>query len=250
MQQNAQYYHDYNSINYQPQYQSYTENSVYFNSMQFYNDFSPSMQGQNNFMCYGNMGYNPQEDGLMRIHSALENNLDLIEKQKIERERLFYKNFSIEIENEVNKITQSVELIKEYRLDIKVQLEAIVVDTFYSSHKNVQAHIYGSVATGLALTESDMDIVITGINSFGSKEDHIKYISTLYDNIVSFFDNKILTEKKEILQTQVPIIKLKFCLPEYYQKRCYEDGSKLPEIDFDSELVDKNLKYLAVDISL
>ena len=250
MQQNAQYYHDYNSINYQPLYQNYTQNSVYSNDMQFYNGSSPIMQSQSNFMCYGDMGYNPQEDGFMRAYSVPETHLDPIETHNIERERLLYQTFSIEIQNEVNKITQSVELIKEYRLDIKVQLEEIVVDTFYSSHKNVQAHIYGSVATGLALTESDMDIVITGINSFGSKEDHSKYISTLYNNIVSFFDNKILVEKKEILYTQVPIIKLKFCLPEYYQKRCYEEESKLSEIDFDSELVDKNLKYLAVDISL
>ena len=250
MQQNNQYYHDSYTVNYQPQYQNYGQNGMYTNDVQYYGDYTQNIPNHTNYMGYSNMGYNPQEDGLVKNHSVPLTPSDPIETHNIEWERLLYQTLSIEIENEVNKITESVELIKDYRFDIKEQLEAIVVDTFYNSHKNVQAHIYGSVATGLALTESDMDIVITGINSFGNKEDHSKYISTLYSNITSFFDTTILVDKKEILHTQVPIIKLKFSLPDYYQKRWYEDQWKLPEIDFESDCIDKNLKYLAVDISL
>jgi predicted nucleotidyltransferase len=46
------------------------------------------------------------------------------------------------------------------------------METFYPSHRNVHAAIYGSIATGLALPESDIDIVITGVNSFGNKDTH------------------------------------------------------------------------------
>lgn len=177
-----------------------------------------------------------------------------------------YEILSREIDEEAEKITTQVNMIRDYRFDIKNQIEKIAIDTFSRNHSNVQANIYGSVATGLALPESDIDIVITGVNSFGSKDDQLAHISKLYDNILSFFNDKILISTKKILQTQVPIIKLTFSLEDYYNERVriqeegYEqeqtsklesDHTALPYIDFDSlNSINPHLKNLAVDISM
>jgi DNA polymerase sigma len=197
--------------------------------------------------------------------ASLHSEQALLQKQA-ECEAFVYEILSREIEKEAEKITTQVNMIKDYRFDIKKQIEKIAIDTFGRNHSNVQANIYGSVATGLALPESDIDIVITGVNSFGNKDDQLANISKLYDNILDFFNDKIMITAKKILQTQIPIIKLTFSLEEYYQERVriqeegYEgeqtsklesDHTALPYIDFDSiNSINPHLKNLAVDISM
>jgi DNA polymerase sigma len=115
----------------------------------------------------------------------------------------------------------------------------------------VGAHIYGSVATELALPESDMDIMITGVNSFGSKETHQSNISHLFDYVNANFSDKIMVKSQKILHTQVPIIKLAFNLAEYYDEYSKEGNPFLPFINFDSiDSINPHLKELSVDISI
>ena len=127
-----------------------------------------------------------------------------------------YQTLSKEIDQETHNITIMVNMIQKYRQSIKNQLEGIAVKAFADCHSNVQAHIYGSVATELALPESDMDIMITGVNSFGSKDAHHANISELFDCLTKHFDGDILVKASKILHTQVPIIKLTFDLATYY----------------------------------
>lgn len=217
---------------------------------QDYNDYSGDYQDYE-YANYNEMDFNPQEDNLMKANSVPIPTPDPVETRKIDCERILYETLSVEIENEAEKITKNVELIKEYRFDIKSQLENIAIETFHKQHKNVEAHIYGSVATGLALTESDMDIVITGINSFDSKENHLNNISSLFDSIQSTFNNKILIKSLKILYTQVPIIKLKFSLSDYFDERIKQDPNALPFVNFESiDSIDENMRYLAVDVSI
>lgn len=139
------------------------------------------------------------------------------------------------MEQETLEITKQVNLVKDYRQDIKNQIEKCAISVFGDTHLNVEAHIYGSVATGLALLESDMDIVITGVNNYDNKDKHISNLTELYNKIKSEFSSQILTMSKQILFTQVPIIKLEFSLKDYYNKRIEDDISALPYIEFDSE---------------
>lgn len=196
---------------------------------------------------YSILGYYQSE----RSNSISNQSQNLVDTRQFECEKVLYETLSNEINNLAEEITQQVNLIKDYRFDIKHQIERISVETFGVSHYNVQAHIYGSVATGLALPESDMDIVVTGVSSFGNKDDHTHNLQYLYDNIVSRFDSKVLVKTQLILNTQVPIIKMKFDLSEYYDEKMKYDPSALPYVNFESiDSINPHLKELAVDISI
>lgn len=174
-----------------------------------------------------------------------------IDTKQFECERFLYETLSREIEKEADDITQQVNMIKDYRYDIKYHIEQLAIETFTPAHTNVQAHIYGSVATGLALPESDMDIVVTGVNSFGSKDNHGANIGLLYEGILAKFNGKIICKAQKIIHTQVPIIKLSFSLSEYYDLRSKQEPGVLPFLNFDAmDAINPNLKELAVDISI
>lgn len=166
-------------------------------------------------------------------------------------ERSLYESLSQEIEKETNQMTTMVNMIQRYRYDVKRQIELIAYQTFCDSHKNVQASIYGSVATELALPESDMDIVVTGINSFGSKTNHQSNITLLFENITESFEEHIMPKAQKILHTHVPIIKLKFNLSQYYDTFSKNGHTALPYVNFESiDSINPHLKELSVDISI
>ena len=120
--------------------------------------------------------------------------------------------------------------------------------TFSKLHPSVDAYIYGSVATGIMLPESDMDIVVIGVSSFGLRDNHIANITALYDNIWKHISEKVLIKSLKITQTQVPIIKLTFSWIELYNEGEEDENSSLPFVDFDSS--NSWLKELSVDISI
>lgn len=186
-----------------------------------------------------------------KVNAIPEQPMDPLQIRQYDCEQFLYETLSKEIEVAAEEITSQVNMIKDYRYDIKQQLEEIAYETFKVAHTNVQAHIYGSVATGLALPESDMDIVITGVSSFGSKENHAFNISLLFENILGKFSSKILVKSQKILQTQVPIIKITFDLSEYYDEVMKYDPIRLPYVNFESiDLINPSLKELAVDVSI
>jgi DNA polymerase sigma len=190
-------------------------------------------------------------DQMDRANSTQEQPTDPLQTRQYECEQFLYDTLSKEIEIAAEEITSQVNMIKDYRYDIKMQLEEIAYATFKVAHSNVQAHIYGSVATGLALPESDMDIVVTGVSSFGSKENHDFNISLLFENILNKFSPKILVKSQKILQTQVPIIKITFDLSEYYDEVMKYDPIRLPYVNFESiNVISPSLKELAVDVSI
>lgn len=145
-------------------------------------------------------------------------------------------------------ITEQVNWITNYRYEIKNQIDEVIFSTFSKLHPNAEAHIYGSVFTGLMLPESDMDIVVIGINDYGIRENQTKNISLLYDNIVKHFSTNLLVKSSKILYTQVPILKLTFSLTELFNESVKLGMKNLEEIDFNS--INPWLKELAVDISI
>ncbi|CAI2366597.1 unnamed protein product [Moneuplotes crassus] len=166
-------------------------------------------------------------------------------------EILIYQKISKQIMDETTNITLYSDLIQKYRIGIKKEIEKVAMEAFGQFHKNVEAHIYGSVAAELALPESDMDLMITGVNSFGSTQAHASNITEMHNAIKEYFDEEILISSVSILNTQVPIIKLKFNLEKYYEIHDAKGDIFVPFINFAStDASGSSLKELAVDISM
>lgn len=223
-------------------------NHGYTNDMAGYSqEYGRSFDNEYSHNEHAFYNYNQME----KMNVMPEQPMDPLQIRQYDCEQFLYETLSKEIEVAAEEITSQVSMIKDYRYDIKLQLEEIAYETFKVAHTNVQAHIYGSVATGLALPESDMDIVITGVSSFGSKENHAFNISLLFENILGKFSSKILVKSQKILQTQVPIIKITFDLSEYYDEVMKYDPIRLPYVNFESiDLINPSLKELAVDVSI
>ena len=64
-----------------------------------------------------------------------------------------YEWLSKDIEKETNQITAMVNLVQKYRYAIKYDIGKIAYEVFHQLYMDVEAHIYGSVATDLALLE-------------------------------------------------------------------------------------------------
>ena len=174
-----------------------------------------------------------------------------LEYSKMMYEKLLYQKISSEIDEETTQITIMVNMIQRYRQSIKNELERIAIHSFSEEHKEVEAHIFGSIATELALPESDMDIVVTGVNNFGNKLKLQSNITMLFNSILENVNNKVLVKCWKILNTQVPIIKLTFNLTEYYEQCSNNENSVLPYINFESiDSINPHLKELSVDVSI
>lgn len=166
-------------------------------------------------------------------------------------EKLLYQTLSAEIDEETKQITIMVNMIQKYRQSIKQALEKIAIDTFSEESKDIEVHIFGSIATELALPESDMDIVVTSVNNYGSKLKLQSNITMLFNNILDNMNNKVLVKCTKILNTKVPIIKLTFNLAEYYDEYSNYGSNALPYINFDSiDSINPHLRELSVDISI
>ena len=93
-------------------------------------------------------------------NSAQQDNLD----KSYECEEMLYKRMSKEITDEADRIAEDVKMIEKYRNVLKNKIQSIAIKTFPNCEEEPKAIFFGSVVTGLALPESDMDIVITGIS--------------------------------------------------------------------------------------
>ena len=221
-------------------------NSIAKEGMKAVNSNSNSMRvGHANPQC----DYNPPTPEMAQVQ--YQDAYQYAQAQQYMYENILYQAVSKQIDEETESITIMVNMIQKYRQSIKSELEKVAIKAFEDYHKNVQAHIYGSVATELALPESDMDIMITGINSFGNKDSHLSNISMLFDNVQASFDSKLMVKSQKILQTQVPIIKLTFNLSKYFDEYTKDGQYSLPFINFESiDSINPHLKNLSVDISI
>lgn len=69
--------------------------------------------------------------------------------------------------------------------------------------------MYGSMASGLAIDSSDVDLAVTGLDFYGSKESHINEMRELYHQL-SYIKSK--SSIKFIETATVPVIKLEIDL--------------------------------------
>lgn len=95
--------------------------------------------------------------------------------------------------------------------------------------------IFGSLATGLALETSDMDLVVTGLKIEGREDviDHIRVLTDHFEGCPYFLNIK------SIEGASIPVIKLEADLQKV---RDNENKSNTEEID-------PKMRYLQIDIT-
>lgn len=105
---------------------------------------------------------------------------------------LFFDQLELEMKNKVKEIDLLKDSVRKERQGFISIVETIVKNTFTNRYGNgfVGIKIFGSMATELAIESSDVDLVVTGINSiqgrdpqYGGKNQLLKMMQKLFDNL-------------------------------------------------------------------
>jgi len=139
-----------------------------------------------------------------------------IAKTKEFAHEFFDKKFESDIYKHVVKLTDEANKMMVYRILAYNRLDYCIKHIFPSNvlsiknplisqlEFNIKTKIYGSCATGLALTASDVDISVEGIEAF-DRNQLGEYFVKISNSLKGF---KWITENKPILTATVPILKL------------------------------------------
>ena len=109
---------------------------------------------------------------------------------------------------DIDKRLESVLKERQNAIDI---IQNIVQETYkssYSHHRGsfVGTRMYGSMASGLAIEQSDVDLAVVGLDLQGNKEVHIKEMRKLFEQLDLFMKSK--SSLKFIDTATIPVIKL------------------------------------------
>ena len=115
----------------------------------------------------------------------------------------FFNKLNKEISAEVITCDKYINEIKPYCELLRNNMENLARDLFNNSN-NISVHIYGSMATELALPDSDLDMLICGVPS-NSKEDLIQLMNKLSDKLSVI---EYIVHQQCITTARVPVIKL------------------------------------------
>lgn len=106
--------------------------------------------------------------------------------------------------------------------------------------------MYGSMANGLAIDSSDVDLSVTGIDFKGNRELLISEMKNLYEKLEFL---KSTSSIKFIETATVPIIKLQIDLQKVNSSQSrtekYIQGTTSPQ----NTIIDESMRYLGIDIA-
>jgi DNA polymerase sigma len=198
----------------------------------------------------------------------------------------FFELLEVEMENKVKEIDQLKDSVRKERQGFISIIETIVKDTFSNRYGNgyVGIKTFGSMATELAIETSDVDLVVTGIDSFQSsynygreysgKNQLLRMMQKLYDNLCYLKDKGLIYKIKFIQGANVPIIKLvadlqminksqiEKAIERINQEREEDEESgeqkeerkrrsvDLSELGLEAKEIAPTMRYLQVDISI
>jgi predicted nucleotidyltransferase len=109
-----------------------------------------------------------------------------------------------EMQQEASRCHNYLQVIKPYSEQIRRIIESVAQSTFeISAGVHIQAAIYGSFATGMALPESDIDVLICGVKT-ATKQDLVLAITMLAEEIGKL---AWIAECQPITTARVPVIK-------------------------------------------
>jgi len=117
----------------------------------------------------------------------------------------FISALNREISLYVCECDQYMKLMEPFCLSARAKLENLAKSVFPRRHyHDIKALIYGSMATGMALPESDLDILISGLQLY-SREEMISSIELFANELRK---NNWVCECQDIISARVPVIKL------------------------------------------
>ena len=149
--------------------------------------------------------------------------------------RDFVSVLNAEIEAEVSSCDCYMDMVKTSCSEIEQKIEAVAKRTLskFCEGDEIRAELYGSIATCLALPESDLDILICGLRLY-SKEDVVDAIHVFEEEIKSL---QWVTECQSITSARVPVIKFIADL----SKLNPDSGVKKLHVDITFEISGDNL---------
>lgn len=115
----------------------------------------------------------------------------------------------------VKETEKMLDSVRKEREDVIKNIHTYVKETFKNTFTNgtslgnssvVGIKLYGSMASGLAIEQSDVDLAVVGLDLNGSKELQLQLMKKLCDNLEFFM--KTYSTIKFIDTATVPVIKL------------------------------------------
>jgi len=93
----------------------------------------------------------------------------------------YYDMLDIQMKKLVKEIERKLDSVrKEREIAISI-IESIVKETYFSQNSFVGIRMYGSMASGLAIEQSDVDLAVVGLDFKGNKDLQIQQMRRLYD---------------------------------------------------------------------
>jgi len=102
--------------------------------------------------------------------------------------------------------------------------------------------MYGSMANGLAIEQSDVDLAVVGLDLQGDLNLHLKEMRRLSDQLSCFMKNN-LTSIKFIETASVPVIKLQVDLQKVHQRISKKDAAA------EQVEIEESMRFLGIDIT-
>lgn len=146
----------------------------------------------------------------------------------------------------VEKRLESVRKEREAAISI---LEGIIKQTYNSNTFNsnyVGVKMYGSMASKLAIEQSDVDLAVVGLDFKGQRDLQIKEMRGLCDQLELFM--KSMSSLQFIDSATVPVIKLQIDLQKVAKKIQSQEKFHFGVASSVNE-IDETMRYLGVDIT-
>lgn len=111
--------------------------------------------------------------------------------------------------------------------------------------------MYGSMAQGLAIETSDLDLSILGLKCGKIKEG--KRLTTIYSNLLDTVDTNILEKMDCITETDYPVLKLTFSTDGLESEYCLDKPDpeyQISHISVDMTIIDAEEENLHFGIDV
>lgn len=128
------------------------------------------------------------------------------------------------LDNQIRRMVKDIEVllesVRKERHNAIQSIESIVKETYknqyYQQYSFIGIKMYGSMASGLAIEQSDVDLAVVGLDLQGSKEVLLREMGKLNEQLDVFMKSK--SSIKFIDTATVPVIKMTIDLEKVNQK--------------------------------
>ena len=164
--------------------------------------------------------------------------------QSTEIERYFLESIEFDINMIAKRNEENLRPYAPHRQILVSTISQIVDEMFNKTEeKTVKLEMFGSMAQGLAIETSDMDMVITGLNCDANKEVEKQHLLQISKQIKEKFSTDLLIEVEEIVSTDFPVLKLTFStdkIGKLYQIPMFYSEEKINHIYMDITIQDED----------